>query len=282
MNPEATALLIDRCLTTVRPLSQACRALLAEFDREPVDLQAVANHIEHDPVLTLATLRLANSAFYGFVRRIDKVSDAAVLIGVHSLRQVVTSFSIMSACERSDTSPVETDAFWCHSLAVAVTARILAREAQLESEVAFSAGMLQEVGLLVLANGLGADYQPVLDYQAQRCCRLDEAERALLGTDHYAIGAMVLERWHLPITLTAALRSPVTPLVDPPEAALADALQLALALVLGLNISPLYQTPLAPIAPQSLERLGLDWDALEALIPEIDSSCRDVIMALSD
>lgn len=274
---ETTDVLLRRCLKQVSPFSRSVNSLLEEFDRNPVDLKSVCRKIESDPVLTLSILRLANSAFYGFPRKIDNAQDAVVLLGLHSVLQIIISFSLLKAFPDHQQCAINNRALWQHSLAVAATARVLARQIGLDEDLAFTAGMLHDIGVFVLAHGLGADYQPVIAHRQDRGCRLEDAERQLLATDHQQIGALAIEQWHLPTALVCIVRDCNKRLDLAPEHPMTDVIQLANILVKGLQLAEEINPLIIDMSPETLTRLALDLPTLASLLPEIEAISRDMI-----
>jgi HD-like signal output (HDOD) protein len=268
---------LNHYLDSAAPFSSSVQAAMAEMSKQPVDLPAVCALLETDPVLIAAILRLANSPFYGFVREINTVSDAAMLLGVHSLKQLVISFSLMKRFSQAGKEGLGRQALWENSIAVAVASKILAREAGLDADVAFVAGVLSDIGLVVMDQCLAEEYQPVLAYRDRHSCSLVVAEQAVLKLDHGRVGAAAINQWGLP-----AIYSEVALCCDhsqeqPPKVPMVDLVHLAIVLIKGLWITTVPDSAMITLAPQTLTRLKLNWDQLEELLPEIDLSSREII-----
>lgn len=259
------------------PFSHSVQMAMTEMSKVPVDLPGVCRLLETDPVLIAAILRLANSPFYGFAREIGKVSDAAVLLGVHSLKQLVISFSLMKNLPQSSHEGLDHRGLWQHSIAVAVASKVLAREAGLDQDEAFVAGILSDIGLVVLEQCLGDEYLPVLGYQAEQCCPLVVAEQAVLGVDHGQVGAAAINKWGLPAIYAEVALHCDQVLDQAPASPFVDLVQLACQLVKGLWITPAIDSAMVNLSPETLERIGLDWLQLERLLSEIDTSSREII-----
>lgn len=268
---------LSNYLAEAAPFSHTIQSAMAEMGKHPVDLPVVCRLLETDPVLIAAILHLANSPFYGFVRKIGKVSDAAVLLGVHSLKQLVISFSLIKRFSDSGGSGLNPSALWRNAIAVAVAAKVLARETGHDQDDAFVAGILSGLGLIVLDQCLGEAYQPVLRYRDEHHCSLVVAERKMLDVDHGRVGAAAINRWALPAVYSEAALYCDQPIEQPPSSPIVDLVHLANLLVKGLWITDLPDPAMVNLSPETLQRLGLDWAQLEPLLPEIDASSRDVI-----
>lgn len=271
--------LIDKlkgCLNQLSPFSDSVQAAMVEMGHQPVNIPAVCGHLELDPVLASAILRLANSPFYGFARKITNVQDAAVLLGMHSLKQLLISFSLVKTFPRRGYSGLDRDALWQHSVAVAVTARILAPRCGLDPDDAFIAGMLHDMGQFILDQCLGEEYGAVLVYCREQDTTLAEAEQALLGMHHGRVAAAAIHQWKLP-TVFAEVALYHDDRFEPAPAPLVDLIHLADVLVKGLWISPQNDDRMVNLCPDTLPRLGLSWDQIEERLPEIVAMSDEVI-----
>jgi putative nucleotidyltransferase with HDIG domain len=162
-------------------------------DPEPASLLAI---VERDPVLAAMVLRLVNSAAYGFRREIGDLSHAVVLLGVPELRTLALAAS-MAALFSPGNDEGDGLPGWDHAFATACTARSLAEElAPGREEPAFAAGMLHDIGHLVIESSL------------------DNADPVVLGVDHAELGAALAERWKIPAHLVDAVAAHHTPTMD--------------------------------------------------------------------
>jgi HD-like signal output (HDOD) protein len=264
-------------LGSVAPFSLSVQTALTEMSREQVDLPRVCSLLETDSVLIGSILRLANSPFYGFAREIGTVSDAAVLLGVHSLKQLVISYSLIKTFSQAGKGCLDRKALWRNAIAVAVAANVLARETGQDPDMAFVGGILSDIGLVVMEQCLVEDYQSVLAYRDQQHCALVVAEQAVLGVDHGRVGAVAISSWGLPDIYAEIAIQCDQRLDEPPGSPLVDVVHLASLLVKGIWIDAAVDTAMIDLAPETLDRLGLDWSRLEALLPEIAASSKDVI-----
>ena len=182
------------------------------------DLYGMAEAISHDPALSAAILRIVNSAYYGLSREIATLDHAVRLLGIDKIRTLALSFSIVGALRRNHKIGNHLSAFWRRSLISGVAARSLVRwaktydeealvEAQLlqgtgatgiQEEVLFLAALLQDIGVLVLAEALSVEYEKLLAQSKNDHFRLVELEKEHLGLDHGEVGRWMAQQWHLP------------------------------------------------------------------------------------
>ena len=203
----------------------------------------VARALASDQALAARVLKLANSAFYGSRRRISTVSEAVITLGMRTTRNLVMATSCQEMLERNVAGyALPPGALWRHSLACACAAQALAVRARYRAtEEAFVAGLLHDIGKVVLNTYLKDQFTHVFLRAAQGGITFAQAEREVLGFDHAEAGACLLERWSLPASLVAAVRWHHAPLESPSPSLLpclvhvADAVCLTLGVGLGLD-----------------------------------------------
>ena len=177
--------------------------LLAEDDQAGAD--KLAKIISSDQSLSVKVLSLANSAYYGHRAQVSTVKQAIVIIGADMLKQIALSVLVFKALDRGGKGRT---VFWRHSLLAAHASVLIARRCGgMPEDVCFMAGLLHDVGKLILASNLEDAYAEVVALEKQEGCTLQEAERRILDTDHADVGAWMAERWQLPAQLIDAIRS---------------------------------------------------------------------------
>ncbi|MGE0201425.1 MAG: HDOD domain-containing protein [Candidatus Melainabacteria bacterium] len=173
----------------------------------------IAELISYDPGLSSKVLRMVNSAAYGFQRQISSIQHGIMILGFNTVRGLVLSASIFKMFEgQGRDQGIDHHRFWEHSLGTAMAARKLAARLRLaEADDAFSAGMLHDIGKIVLDVYFRADYQPVVT--AGR--RLGEGwhgdgflqlEENTLGITHAELGYHLASKWKLPLAISEVIR----------------------------------------------------------------------------
>ncbi len=161
--------------------------------------------ISSDQALTAKLLRLVNSPYYGFPRRITTVTHAVVILGQNTVRNLTMSLGVAGVFEQSSShQSLDREGFWQHSMAVAVCAQAIAKRRRLsvkQSEEVFVGGLLHDIGKLFLDQYFPDQYAVTLKLARQANISAWEAEKAALGIGHIIVGKRIAERWSLPPAL---------------------------------------------------------------------------------
>ncbi|MEX0776769.1 MAG: GGDEF domain-containing protein [Phycisphaeraceae bacterium] len=187
--------------------------------QKDVNIKQIANTISHDPALATKILRTVNSSFYGQTQTISTITHALVILGLNSVKTLALGFSLVSNLKDSGAGgDFDHVTFWKRSLLTAVAGRSLAREfGVLQQEEAFLGGLLQDLGVLAMAQALGPKYTQIVAEAAEDHSALGALERDQLGADHAEVGAALAEAWKLPPVLAIPIRYHESPDAAPSE-----------------------------------------------------------------
>ena len=169
--------------------------------------EQVADIIGFDPSLSARVLRIANSSYYGFPRKIETVVDAVGLIGEIELRNLVLATTVVGAMNALRYQGIDIDRFWLHCLRSGILARLLAKSVGgTNAEILFLGGILHDLGILVIYQQhsilAGAVARQIEEHHQLR----DQAEREVLGFDHAEVGGLLVEAWGLSPNLCELVR----------------------------------------------------------------------------
>ncbi|KAB2846583.1 MAG: HDOD domain-containing protein [Melioribacteraceae bacterium] len=168
----------------------------------------IAEIISSDQAAALKVLKVVNSAFYGFSGRIDTISRAILYLGLNEVRNLIFALSVINLFQKKKNlmnfRPAE---FWSHSIAVGITARIVGSTIQIPNlENYFLAGILHDIGKLILFEHASDEYGQILQMVEEKRCSISNAEKEVLGFDHAKIGELLALKWNLPSTIRNAVR----------------------------------------------------------------------------
>lgn len=155
--------------------------------------------IESDPGLAGQVLRFVNSSYFGFSREISSVKLAITLVGIRTIKNFALWSAVFSLMPNPKCGPFDLKSLWQDSLRRALFARRLAKLLGLkEAEEAFSAALLQDMAVPLLAKEAPAVYVKLLEARNQGQRRLSVLEQQLFGWNHGEAGAMMARQWNLP------------------------------------------------------------------------------------
>lgn len=242
--------------------------LTEDPDSTAFDINEVINQ---DQNMTAQVLRMANSVYYGYSRRIATVTDAIVLIGFNAVRSIVLAASVSKILKKELTGYVMGEGeLWKHSQCAAVFARMLAKKKKYRSvELAYTATLLHDIGKLILNSYMGESYQEVLAVVNEEKVPFNEAEDRIFGFNHATVGGKVAEKWNLPPDLVEAIsfhHHPGESEMNPQLTAivhLADAMTLQMGLGLGID-GLMY-----PLSRDAMEVLEVTEQELEEIMADI-------------
>ncbi len=185
--------------------------VLGTMRRDDASLSQIADQLELDPVLSSRVLRLANSSFFAGRRSLSSISDAVGVIGYKSLETLVIACGAQAAF--ADVPGVNLRQFWLMAVASATSARQVARRLRADGDTAYSAGLLQGVGHLILCQCHPA--QAEAEFSSMRSlwgAALAERERAVWGVDHAQVSALWVDKLGMPAAVGEAIAHSVDPL----------------------------------------------------------------------
>lgn len=186
-------------LPTLPPIVQRLNAMVED---ERVSIGQIAELIEKDQVITSKILRLANSAFYGFPRRVSTVQNALMLLGINVIKILITTSSIFEILHKEDVG------LWEHSVGVAACAKILAEKVELkEPQEIATAGLLHDLGRVIEKVAFPQEYTQIVELIEKEKKEPLKAEEEVLGINHAEIGAFLMRQWNLPERLIEAVEA---------------------------------------------------------------------------
>ena len=193
--------LIEGC-PTVSSLPSIYHRLAEVMDDPYASAADFGAIVSCDPSLTVRLLQLVNSAFFSFPSRIDSVSHAVTVVGTNQLQDLALATSVIAIFKGIPEDLVNMESFWRHSLGCAVTARVFAaKRGESNVERLFVAGLLHDVGRLVMFQNNPEEARRALKLASKHHQLLHVVERDTWGYDHAAVGMAIIGAWNLPENL---------------------------------------------------------------------------------
>jgi HD-like signal output (HDOD) protein len=166
----------------------------------------IGDVVGKDTALTTRLLKLVNSAYFSLPRKIDTISRAVNLIGMRELRNLTMAASAAEVFACIPSHVIDMAAFWQHSVYCGLVARNLAQRCNiLHSERLFTAGLLHDVGRLLMLMKLADDIGKAESLRQQSKKDICTIERELVGFDHAQVGQALLQHWNMPANLCASV-----------------------------------------------------------------------------
>ena len=181
--------------------------MIDQVDSPRTSAASLARLISADQALTAKVLKLANSAYYGFPREISTVNMAIVVLGFNAVKEMGLSLSVFDVFKKTASAGhFDVTLFWEHSVGCGVASRMLARtyRAPFIGE-AFVAGLLHDVGKVILKQYFDAEFAEIIKAQKERDLTLEAAELEVIQTSHTQIGAWLADKWNLPKIISESI-----------------------------------------------------------------------------
>ena len=256
--------------TDLPALPSAAIQVMKEAESSNGSAQSVARHLSYDQSLTARVLRLANSAYYGLSRKVKDPQEAVVVLGmrcVRSLAVIAATYPFLARPLRGyEVSP---ESLWQHSFATGIGAQLIAGEMKTASpEVAFTAGLLHNIGKVALSVWLENKVVGMKDIAERANVGFDQLERQLFGHDHAEIGGYLAESWNLPSAISEPIQFHHRPSDAKVHQSLADCVHIADAMAMELQIGYSGEWPWYEFDREALVRQGIDDQKFEELKAE--------------
>lgn len=169
----------------------------------------IADVLAAHPSIAAPILQLANSAFYGLSRTVSSINHAVVMLGMRTIRSLIITTTTQSLYKRSGSTGEICDKMWKHSLATAIFSRLLAIRnlKSVNPEDAYIAGLLHDLGKLVLLERFPSEYVDILQIKSFDSASLLKEEIEAFGFSHPIVGAMLAESWRFPELIVRTIAS---------------------------------------------------------------------------
>lgn len=277
--PAGAAPSLEHLLASARALPtlpQVVRYILETIDDENASADTLVQHLNTDPAIVARLLAAANSSAFGLASKVASTRQAIIVLGVTTVRKITLATALI---DRFAGVGSEGRLIWRHSLAVATCARSLAERCESNPEAAFSAGLLHDIGQLLMAAVAPLAGKRVRELALSEEIPTLEAENRIFGYDHSEAGAALAGLWQLPAELIGAISGHHRP-EDGEHGQIADLIHVAEVLSHALDLGAEASNRVPEVAEIALSRLGVDWAGLAADFPAIEARYRGACQAL--
>jgi HD-like signal output (HDOD) protein len=242
----------------------------------------MAQVINKSPSMTALLLKIVNSSFYSLPSKVDRVSLAVTLIGTRELAALALGISVLSMFKNIPRSLLNMRHFLQHSLACGTVSRLLAAQKNIrQTEQMFTAGLLHDIGRLILFIYFPDETLSVLRHALENSACLYMVENKRLGCHHARIGKYLLTRWRLPLILenTVCFHHDPEESPDPVPAGIVHVADI-LANALGIGTSGERLVP--PLSPKAWEALELPVSCFKVVVKQAVNQLNTMELLLQD
>lgn len=236
---------------------------------EEANAETLSKHIVSDPAVVARLLGAANAGAMGASGRVESVRQAIMLLGVGRVRDITLATAIIDRFNANP--PFDARRLWLHSVGVAICAQEAARTGGLDVDVAYTAGLLHDVGQLLLFAVDPEAYARVLTLRVEGDVDIVDVERKELGVDHARVGGELARLWKLPEAVAEAIAAHHVTDDCEPENEMADAVHVAEVLSHALNLGGGEGARVPRLSDLSCARMGIDWRQISAHFPLIEA-----------
>ena len=240
---------------------QQLQARIAEQD---ISSKEVASIIEIDQAFTARVLRLVNSPFYGFARKIVSVEEAITMLGFNTVHQLLLATSLLNSFEIKN-SILNLNKFWMHSFGVGVIAKqLLYKGGKDICNEGFMCGVLHDIGRLIFVK-IDPDKYSAFQGNNRRLTDL-EAEQKFFGIDHQKLGEMLARKWNFPDSIVMAIAKHHNPPVNDEHGMLISAVNISDMLCHALAIGDSGSFYISEFSQAAWQKLGIEMSSLENIL----------------
>jgi putative nucleotidyltransferase with HDIG domain len=230
----------------------------------------LSTHVVNDPAVVARVLAAANAGALGASGRVTSVRQAILLLGISRVRDITLATAIIDRFKAAP--PFDARRLWLHSVGVAVCAQEVARNAGLDADIAYTAGLLHDVGQLLLFVVDPEAYGRTLRIKAEKDIDIVDAEREYMGIDHAYVGGELARFWKLPEAVADAIAAHHAADGNEPENELADAVHVAEILSHALDLGGGTDECRVPnVSVLACARMGVDWHGFAEHFPRIEA-----------
>ena len=274
-----TLLLYDSELSSLPEIFIRVSELLDDENSSSVQIGQV---VETDPSLTSRILKMVNSAYYGFQNTVASISQAISILGRDRIRQILVGAVLGGVFGNMKNKVFFMEDYWHHSVKTAILSRLLCRESKIsdEAESLFTAGLLHEIGRLILVQKMPELAQEVENAVETEGENIYQAELRIFGYTHCEVGAAFITHWGLPDILSEISKYHHTP--EKAEKYVQEVKIVNLAKNISFLISPIQQIEVEFVLEDvaGWQDIGLSEEKITEICIEADEQVYQVMESL--
>lgn len=199
MENERIRHIINNKITSLPTLPVVITNILTLVQNNSSSAKQVGVYIAKDQAISLAILRVANSAYYRVSGKVETIDRAIVILGFETVKNLALGTSVFSALKSGKAAIFDREAFWLHAIGVATAADIISKEVLgVTDESFFVSGLFHDIGKIVFDRYLNEEYMCIVKQAGEGEGTLHSLEKKVFGLNHADVGSMLLKRWKIP------------------------------------------------------------------------------------
>lgn len=258
-------------------LPEVVNYLIRALNDDNANLETLAHHINSDPAIVARLLAAANSVSSGLSKRVHSAGQAFLLLGADRIANIVLASALIYRYD-AHASGFSARLLWQHSLGVATCAKTLAEHCGIDPDLAFTGGLLHDIGQLLMYTASPTHFLEVLDRHQREDIPLFVAERAVFGYDHCDAGRILASAWKLPTDIVDAIAAHHEP--DGFGSEIGNLVHASECLSHALDLGELPNNRVPDLSELASANLGLSWPKLASRFAEIEARFDDFRVAL--
>ena len=250
-------------------LPEGVAIALQLIEKGDVDIVDISNALKANISITTYLLKVANSPFYGFSKEISSIKEACMIIGLKSVRNILIASSIAKQFPTSTGNCIPLNELWLHSIGTAAAAKIIASMTNQDEEISFMAGMLHEIGNMILDTYYPNELARVIEHQKQNGCFLRKSQVEILGIAHSDIAIELMNLWKFPNEIKKAVHYYSQPKEESGRSA--DILHIANIISKSLFLGQIGDSFIPQLNEGSLQRLNIEIKTITKQFEKIET-----------
>ena len=249
-------------------LPEVVNYLMRSLDDDDADVETLAHHINADPAIVARLLAAANAVGTGLSTKIYSAKQAFLVLGADRVVSIILAAALTYRFDLRHTG-FDARLLWRHSLGVGVCARVLAEQIGANAELAFTGGLLHDIGQLLMYTASPESYLQVLERRHRHGMPIIVAERQVFGYDHAQAGRALAVAWKLPAEIIDAIAAHHEP--DEVGSEIGDLIHVGEVLSHALDLGEQPDNLVPELSDLACAKLGLSWPKMAGHFAEIEA-----------
>jgi putative nucleotidyltransferase with HDIG domain len=250
-------------------LPDVAKEMLNDLNNDDISLDTIVEKVSLDQSLAAKVLRLANASIYGANSKVVTIQQAVALLGIKNLKNLIRLSIFTKNLPTAACRGFDNQAYWRHNIATAICAELISRTLHMKHDFAFTAGLLHDIGRLVLVSRFPKKYAEVIACAKKGDTTLLEAERIILGVDHVAVGLVLALQWNFSDAIQDGIRGHHDP-DDKELNSVASIVHVANAIVHALDLNESDNELVPPISQHAWDVLSLSEESYLTIFHETE------------